>query len=91
MPPEASCVFNIRVQPRSSKNAVELQPDGTLKVWTTAPPVEGEANAAVCAFLAKKLKLAPSRVTVVTGDKGRNKRIQIDGLDESAARERLQF
>ena len=89
MPPEASCILNIRVQPRSSKNAVEIQSDGVLKVWTTAPPVEGEANSAVCGYLAKKLKLAGSKVSVISGDKGRSKRIHIEGLGESEALARL--
>lgn len=89
MPPEASCTFDVKVQPRSSRNAVEVQSDGGLKVWTTAPPVEGEANAAVCGFLAKKLKLAPSRVTIVSGEKGRKKRVHIQGLDAFAVNEIL--
>lgn len=80
MPPEASCIFDVRVQPRSSRNSAELTADGSLKVWTTAPPVEGEANTAVCALLAKRLKIAPSRISVVSGDKGRQKRIQFEGL-----------
>lgn len=85
MPPEESCTFTIRVQPRSSKNAVELQSDGTLKLWITAPPVDGEANSAVCGLLAKRLKIAPSLVSIVSGEKGRTKRIRVTNISEAQA------
>ena len=51
--------------------------------------MEGEANSAVCGYLAKKLKLAGSKVSVISGDKGRSKRIHIEGLGESEALARL--
>lgn len=46
-------VFKVRVQPRSSKNQIAGLFDDSLKVRLTAPPVEGEANEACCAFWPK--------------------------------------
>jgi uncharacterized protein (TIGR00251 family) len=49
-------------------------------VRVTAPPVEGEANRAVARLLARALRVPPSAVTVVRGERGRDKIVRIDGL-----------
>lgn len=77
--PEHAVVV-VRVTPRSSQNRIEAQADETLKVWVTAPPVEGEANKAVCEAVAKRLRIAKSRVSVLSGDGSRDKRISIEGI-----------
>lgn len=65
--------IRVRVQPRSSRNRVEWLDDGSAKVWTTAPPVEGEANDAVLRLLADALGVPPRRLELVSGFQGRNK------------------
>ncbi|MBI1756236.1 MAG: DUF167 domain-containing protein [Fimbriimonas ginsengisoli] len=87
--PEPFCEIAVRVTPRSARNRLELQPDGPLKVWTTAPPVEGQANAAVCALVAKAAGLAKSRVSVISGHTSRDKRIRLEGLSQDALITRL--
>jgi uncharacterized protein YggU (UPF0235/DUF167 family) len=54
-----------------------------LKIRVRAAPIEGRANDALIAFLAKSLKLPKSRFTLVTGDTARLKQIEIEGLDEA--------
>jgi uncharacterized protein (TIGR00251 family) len=78
----------IRVQPRSSRNRLEVEGQA-VKVWTTAPPVEGEANKAVCELVAKHLKIAKSRVSVARGDTGRDKVLEVEGLTEEELWSRL--
>lgn len=73
-------VLALRVTPRSSKNEVRVESDGSLKVWVTAPPVEGEANKAICEIVAKQLKVAKSRVSIASGEASREKRIRISGM-----------
>ena len=51
-----------------------------LGVRVTAPPVEGEANRAVAAVLARALHVPSSSVTVVRGERGRDKVVRITGL-----------
>jgi uncharacterized protein YggU (UPF0235/DUF167 family) len=63
--------------------------DGALVVRVNAPPVDGRANDALCSFVAKRLKIAPSRVTIVRGHTSRNKILSIEGVDIDAARRRL--
>jgi uncharacterized protein YggU (UPF0235/DUF167 family) len=51
--------------------------------------VDGAANAAVSALLAEALGVAPSRVHVVRGERGRDKLVRIDGLSTASALARL--
>ena len=71
--------IEVRVQPRSSRNAIGVV-DGAVKVWLTAPPTDGQANAALCEIIAKKLGIAKSRVRVIRGETSRSKRLVIEGM-----------
>jgi uncharacterized protein (TIGR00251 family) len=53
-----------------------------LQVRVAAPPVDGKANAALCRLIAKQVGVAPSRVTVVRGEKARDKVVRVEGVDE---------
>ena len=57
-----------------------------LKVRVSAPPADGEANAALEAFVAKALKAPRSAVRVVAGHTARIKQLELDGVDEAAVR-----
>ena len=78
----------MRVIPRAQKNAVQGELGDALKVRLCAPPVDGAANAALVEFLADKVGVPRSRVRIVSGATGRNKRIEIAELapDEAARR-----
>lgn len=86
---EAATV-RLRVQPRASRDEVVGWQEGTLRLRVTAPPVEGKANRAVAALLARALAVAPSRVTVVRGDRGRDKVVRIEGLTSEEVQARLE-
>ena len=47
-----AATIDILVQPRASRAKLGPMHDGRLKVAVTAPPVDGEANAAVVEVLA---------------------------------------
>lgn len=85
---EAATV-RLRVQPGASRNEVVGWQEGTLRLRVTAPPVEGKANRAVAALLGRALAVAPSRVTVVRGDRGRDKVVRIEGLTSEEVQVRL--
>jgi hypothetical protein len=72
--------FAVRVQPRASRNAVEGEWQGALKVRLTAPPVDDKANAALCAFLAEQLNIPRSAVRILAGEHSRNKRVEVRGV-----------
>ena len=70
----------VRVKPRAPAAKVEGERGGRLLVAVTAPPVDGKANDAVCRLLAKTLGVAGGRVSVVSGERARDKLVRIDGL-----------
>src|SRR5258708_39414921 len=73
-------VLPFRVQPRSSKNEIVGVMDGALKIRLQAPAVENRANQELCAFLAELLKRPKSAVRILSGERSRNKRVEIQGV-----------
>ena len=71
--------LRILVQPRASRDQLVGIQGEELKVRLAAPPVEGAANAACCAFFAKLCRLPRSRVTLVAGESSRHKRLLLSG------------
>ena len=59
--------FEVAVQPRSSRAAVEGEREGALRVRLTAPPVDGAANKQCVALLAKVLGVPRSALEIVSG------------------------
>jgi len=82
-------LLHLRVQPRASRDEILGWQDGVLRVRVAAPPVEGEANAAVVALVARALRIAPSTVRVVRGKRGRDKLVRLTGLGDDEAQSRL--
>jgi len=74
-------LLHVRVQPRATRAGIAgWRTDGALCVRVTAPPVDGQANAAVGALLAAALGVRSSAVRIVRGATGRDKYIRVDGL-----------
>lgn len=84
--PDGSLLLKLIVQPRASKNQLAGLHNDALKIRLTTPPVEGRANKAVIAFLAKRLHLPKSAVTIKSGLQNRKKQVIISGCDEHHAR-----
>jgi uncharacterized protein (TIGR00251 family) len=89
MTPRDGTLVRLRVQPRASRDEIVAWQDDVLRVRVTAPPVEGEANAAVRTLLARVLGVAPSGVEVVRGERGRDKLVRVTGLSRADVRARL--
>ncbi len=78
-------VLAVRLTPRGGRDAIDgwaLDADGRayLKVRVASPPVDGAANAALLAFLAKSLRISRSAVRLAAGETARLKRLEIDGV-----------
>ena len=86
---ETGVCFRVRVQPRSSREALGGEREGALVVRLQAPPVAGAANEALVRLLGRTLVVAPSAVRVVRGASGRSKLVAVAGIDAASARERL--
>ena len=87
--PNGSLLLKIIVQPKASKNEITGLHDDALKLRLTTPPVEGRANKAVIAFLAKRLHLPKSSISIKSGLQNRNKQLLILGCNEENARQLL--
>jgi uncharacterized protein len=81
--------FAVKVHPRAQQNAITGEVGDALKVGLTSPPVDGRANEACIAFLAKLLNVPRSSVTIAAGDTSRNKVIRVRGLSAAEVRQRL--
>ena len=81
--------FRVRVQPRASRTELAGAHGDAVRVRIAAPPVDGEANAELIAFLAKKLGVAKSAVDIVSGESGRDKLVEVAGARVADVREAL--
>ena len=81
--------LQVRVQPRAARDEIAAEREGRLLVRVTAPPVDGKANEAVRRLLAKRLGVAPGRVAVARGQAGRDKLIEVEGIDDAELLRRL--
>jgi uncharacterized protein len=79
----------IRVQPRASRTEVAGEREGAVLIRTSAPPVDGRANAAVCKLIAKRVGVPASAVRIVRGEGSRDKLVRIEGLSADEARAAL--
>lgn len=70
-------VFNVRVCPRSSRSQVE-QAGQNLKVHLTKPAAEGLANSQLIELLSKHFKIKRYQISIKSGEKSRNKLVEID-------------
>lgn len=87
-PPAAR--LTVRVQPGAAADALEgRRADGALKVRVRAPALEGRANEAVEALLAKRLGMRRSQVRVSRGVTARTKVVEFAGLDPAELERRL--
>jgi uncharacterized protein (TIGR00251 family) len=71
--------LDVLVVPRASRTSVGPMVGDRLRVAVTAPPVDGEANAAVIDALAEVFGVRRSSVTIVRGERGRRKTVAIEG------------
>ncbi|MDP2983031.1 MAG: DUF167 domain-containing protein [Candidatus Latescibacter sp.] len=79
--------MGIRLVPNASRDEVAgITEDGRYKVKVQSPPVEGAANRRLILFLAERLGVSKSRVRIVSGEKSRNKVIEIEGEEKDILR-----
>lgn len=86
---DGSLVLNLHIQPGAKQTGFVGRHGEAMKLRLAAPPVDGKANAALCAFLADYCGVAKSSVTLLSGEASRAKRVRVAGAG-APARARLQ-
>lgn len=74
--------FAVRVKPGARREAVGGSHGDALVVAVTAPAIEGKANEGVRKALAKAFAVRRQDVTIVTGERGRDKIIELPDAPE---------
>lgn len=74
----------VRLTPRAKRDEmgeIGVDPDGmpVFSIRVAAPPVDGAANKALVAFLAKSLGMAKSRIAILSGETARRKLLFLSG------------
>lgn len=73
----------VRAHPGASRERAQWDGD-VLHVWVTARAVEGQANAALVRAVARALGVRASAVTLVSGERARDKVVEVDGARDDA-------
>lgn len=81
----AEATLDIRVIPRSPRTSVDGMRGAAILVRLAAPPVDGAANDALIAFLSAALDIPRRQITIVSGERSRDKRVRIAGIGTDAA------
>lgn len=79
------CTLALHVQPAARRTAVVGVHGDRLKIAIASPPTDGRANAALLAFLAQRLGVPASRLSLLTGAGARHKRVAVRGEFDAAA------
>lgn len=69
--------IRVRVFPRSKKISVEVIEDGSLRVHFSVLPKDGKANKKVIELVAEHFGVSQSRVSIIKGQKSRDKLLAI--------------
>ncbi len=69
-------ILSVRVIPKASRNLVKEEGSG-FKVYLTKPAQDGLANEQLVSLLAKHLKIKKYQISIIKGDKSRNKLVEI--------------
>ena len=71
-------ILQVKVKPNARASVLVAQRDGTWLAQVAAPPVEGQANEALVALVAKHFGVRRAQVRIKSGASGRMKLVQVD-------------
>lgn len=76
---DGGVVVAVKAVPRSRRTAAVGVQDGAVRIQIAAAPHKGQANAALCAYLAECAGVRSSAVRLRRGSSGARKLVEIDG------------
>jgi len=78
---DGGVTLDLAIQPRASRSRVVGEHGDRLKVQIAAPPVDGEANAALVELLADVFEVPRRQIEIAAGATGKRKTVRILGID----------
>jgi len=84
-------ILTIHAQPKASKTEYVGVHGDALKFRVAAPPIEGEANTALCKFLAEVFSISKRSVEICSGHGHRHKRIKLIGVSVQEVRSKFRI
>lgn len=87
---DGAITFDVQVVPRASRERLGPVHGDRLKVQLTAPPVDGAANDALVALLARALGRPRGDIEIVRGETSRKKTLRVAGTTRDALLHRIQ-
>jgi uncharacterized protein (TIGR00251 family) len=82
-------VINVRVIPRAGRSRLDGTRGDAVLARLNAPPVDGKANEELIALLAAAFDVPPRAISILAGERSRQKRLRISGIDGPTAKARL--
>ena len=70
-------IINIKVKTGAKVNKINKIDNDNWEIKTTKRPVDNKANEAMVELIAKEMKIAKSKVQIVSGLKCRSKKVEI--------------
>ena len=86
---DGKITLTLHIQPGAKKTEVAGLYGEALKIRLAAPPVDGKANAALIGFIAERLDVAKSAVTLKSGQTSRRKVLEVSAAPADAAQRLL--
>ncbi len=88
--PESRTRLRIRVSPGARRTEIVGRQGEAWKVRVAAVAERGQANEAALRVLAERLGVARSEVSILSGRVGRDKIVELQGIDSAEAARRLE-
>ncbi len=80
--------IDIKIIPGAKEDKI-IEENGVIKVRLKAKPIEGKANKYLISYLSKKLKIPKSKISIIKGEKSREKLLEILGYDKITIKDKL--
>ena len=86
---DGKITLTLHIQPGAKKTEVAGLYGDALKIRLAAPPVDGKANATLIGFIAERLQLAKSAISLKSGQTSRRKVLEVIAAPADAAQRLL--
>jgi uncharacterized protein (TIGR00251 family) len=76
--------FSVKVIPGARRTEITgIMADGSIKIKLNAKPIEGKANVELFEFLSDKLQVQKSNISILKGQRSRQKVIRVSGINQN--------